>query len=228
MMSKLPSAPIRTVLVESRTLIRQGFSALLERFPQIQIIGTTGDLRDACDQICREQPEIVLYSLDPSDKTGLDAIPQLTSASPQARLVLLASSTDSEIYERAVILGAMGVVHQNQSIEVLVKAIEKVNSGEVWLDRATVATLLGKMSNRQTKVVDQEAARIATLNAREREIIALAGQGLRNKEIGEQLLLSEVTVRHHFTSIFSKLNVADRLELIIFAYRHRLAIPPHN
>ena len=227
-MSEVSDSPIRTILVDSRTLVRQAFCALLERFPQITIVGTAGNLREACDLICHEQPAIVLFTLDTSDKLGLDAIPQLVSASSQARVVLLTGSTDVDVYQRAVILGAVGVVHQDQSAEVLVKAIEKVNSGEVWLDRATVATLLGKMTNRPTQVVDHEAMRIATLSAREREIIALAGQGLRNKEIGEQLLLSEVTVRHHFTSIFSKLNVSDRLDLIIFAYRHRLAKPPHS
>jgi len=108
-----------------------------------------------------------------------------------------------------------------------IEAIDKVKSGEAWLDRSVVASMIGKMTQRRAdQVTDPELARIATLSSRERDIIVLAGQGLRNKEIGERLSISEVTVRHYFTVIFSKLDVSDRLDLILFAYRHRLAQPP--
>ena len=220
--------PIRVVLVDSRTLVRAGFSALLERFSSISIVGAVGSLPEALELISMDRPDIILFAPDSANGLGLEVIPDLVTCSPYSRLVLVSCSAKPELYEQAVGFGAMGVVHEAQSIETLVKAIEKVNSGEVWLDRATVATLLGKMINRngQREETDPDAKKIARLGAREREIIELAGKGLRNKEIGERLCISEVTVRHHFTSIFSKLEVSDRLELLIFAYRHRLAHLP--
>ncbi|MBI5031848.1 MAG: response regulator transcription factor [Chloroflexi bacterium] len=220
--------PIRVVLVDSRTLVRAGFSALLERFPSISIVGALGSVEEALKLLPTKHPDIILFNPNSANGLGLEAIPKLVAGSPRSRLVLIASSANPELYEQAVGFGAMGVVHESQSTEILVKAIEKVNCGEVWLDRATVATLLGKMTHRHNhgEELDPEARKIARLGAREREIIALAGKGLRNKEIGERLSISEVTVRHHFTTIFSKLEVEDRLELLIFAYRHRLAELP--
>jgi DNA-binding NarL/FixJ family response regulator len=78
----------------------------------------------------------------------------------------------------------------------------------------------------QPSASDPEAAKLATLTEREREVITLVGKGLRNKQIAEQLFISEATVRHHLTAIFAKLKVADRLELVIYAYRHGLAKLP--
>lgn len=226
-MPELRSSPIRTVLVDARTLIREGFRAILERCPHMCIVGSASCLEEAVKLIHHERPDIILFSSDSSPQLGLDVIPQLIAASPQARLVLIAGSTNTDLYEQAVVFGASGVVHQTQTVDLLVKAIEKVHHGEVWLDRTMVATLLGKMSNRsQTKESNPDAEKITRLGERERQVIALAGKGLRNKEIGDLLSISEVTVRHYFTTIFSKLEVSDRLELIIFAYRHRLAHPP--
>jgi DNA-binding NarL/FixJ family response regulator len=76
------------------------------------------------------------------------------------------------------------------------------------------------------KKADPEAGKIASLTNREREVIALVGEGIKSKEIAGRLFISETTVRHHLTSIFDKLGVADRVELLIYAYRHRLATPP--
>src|SRR5207247_2084469 len=103
----------------------------------------------------------------------------------------------------------------------LVKAIEKVYDGEVWLDRSMIASVLntrarGDMSPEQSLYATQ----IATLTEREREVIQLIGEGLRNKEIAERLVISEATVRNHLTSIFAKIGVNDRFELVVFAYRY--------
>lgn len=214
---------VRILMVDPLTLVRTGTRMILERVPHFQIVGEVGHVQDAQGIITREHPDIVLFVSD----AELDGIAQLTSVEPSVRLVFVTSSTQAQFYQRAIELGAMGIVHKAQAADALIKAIEKVNSGEAWLDRTTVASMLEKMSKRRvSKQVDPELARIETLSPRECEIIALAGQGLRNNEIGEKLSISEVTVRHYFTTIFTKLNVGNRLELIIFAYRHQLAQPP--
>jgi DNA-binding NarL/FixJ family response regulator len=121
----------------------------------------------------------------------------------------------------------MGLVLKEKAATVLLQAIEKVHAGEVWLEGAMIASVLREMTQtRETRQTNPEAARIALLTEREREIVALVGQGLRNKQVAERLFISEVTVRHHLTAIFAKLRVADRLELVIYAYRHGLACLP--
>jgi DNA-binding NarL/FixJ family response regulator len=119
----------------------------------------------------------------------------------------------------------MGVVLKEKAAETLLRAIERVHAGEVWLERAMMASVLSQMT-RASQQPDPEAAKIATLTTREREVIALIGEGLRNRQIAERLFISETTVRHHLTSIFAKLEVADRLELVIYAFRHALVRPP--
>jgi DNA-binding NarL/FixJ family response regulator len=124
-------------------------------------------------------------------------------------------------------MGAMGVVPKTSNRQTLYKAIEKVHAGEVWIDRAMIANVLTQLSrSRLDDETDPEAARIASLSDREREVITLIGKGLKNKEIAARLTISEITVRHHLSSIYSKLNVADRLELTIYAYRNGLADLP--
>lgn len=116
---------------------------------------------------------------------------------------------------------------KDQSFEVLAKAIERIYAGEMWLDRSMTAALIEELSRRrEANKTNPEAAKIETLTEREREVIAAVGEGLKNKEIGERLFISDITVRHHLTSIYSKLEVSDRLELIIYAYRHNLVPIP--
>jgi two-component system nitrate/nitrite response regulator NarL len=104
-----------------------------------------------------------------------------------------------------------------------------VYAGEVWINRAMMARVIGGLwnpVNAQTIQADPEAVKIALLTEREREVVGLIGEGLRNKQIAERLFISEITVRHHLTSIFDKLGVSDRFELAIYSYRHGLAKLP--
>jgi DNA-binding NarL/FixJ family response regulator len=115
------------------------------------------------------------------------------------------------------------VITKDTPANMLIKAIERVNMGELWLNRRLTAALVaelrrpgeGSNGNGEKKMIDQ-------LSNRERDIIELIGEGLKNKQIAARLYISETTVRHHITSILGKLKVSDRLELLIFAYRNNL------
>jgi DNA-binding NarL/FixJ family response regulator len=126
-----------------------------------------------------------------------------------------------------VLFGAVGIVRKEKAAEVLISAVERVHKGEAWLDPSLMADVLSDMTrSAKGKKPDPEAQKIAALTNREREVIALVGEGIKSKEIAGRLFISETTVRHHLTSIFDKLGVADRIELLIYAYRHGLASPP--
>ena len=116
----------------------------------------------------------------------------------------------------------MGLVLKEQAPEVLLKAIEKVHAGEIWLDRAMLASVLNEMVAGQVGPANAEATRITTLTERERQVIGLVGEGLKNKQIGVRLSITETTVGHHLTSIFAKLGVESRLEMVLFAHRHNI------
>jgi DNA-binding NarL/FixJ family response regulator len=199
---------------------------LLESYPQFRVVGNTGNIDEALKLVAHQQPDIILLELNLNQFNNLELIPRLLDAAKNARVILVTSETDNDIHCQAAQLGAMGIVLKDQSPDVLVKAIDKVSAGEAWLDRTTVATVLTKMSRTQPENADPDAEKLASLTSREREIITLVGQGLKNQQIAERVGLSEITVRHYLTSIFSKLEVSDRLELIIYAYQHNLAQLP--
>ncbi len=181
---------------------------------------------EALELASQEQPDIVLLHESLNDTIGLDLISQLATVISKPRIILVTAMTDSHYHVQAMQNGAMGVVITQQSPEVLYRAIEKVHAGEVWLDRSLIASFLVNSQKNKTAAIDPQARKIALLSAREREVISLVGEGLKNQQIADQLFLSEVTIRHHLTSIFKKLAVTDRLELVIYAYQNGLAQLP--
>lgn len=219
--------PIRVLLIDNHVVVRQGLRMLIESQEGLKVVGEANK-SDAVDVAAREQPDVVVLDVDNGDGGSGDLIPQLLNVAQQARIVVLTASDDAELHRRAVQLGAIGLVFKETSAQVLIRAIEKVGTGEAWLDRTMMADVLTELvhPNFKDKEEDPEAAKIASLSDREREVIGLVGEGLKNKEIAKRLFISEATVRHHLTSIFAKLAVSDRFSLVIYAYRHGLATPP--
>ncbi|MFN7945810.1 MAG: response regulator transcription factor [Blastocatellia bacterium] len=220
------SPPIRILLVEDHLLVRTGLRLLLESDPGLLVVGEAGNRTEAFDAL-NLRPDVILLDLDLGPESSLDFMSDLISRINGSRILVLTGMTDPEVHYRAVKLGAMGLVTKMEMAEVLIKAVRKVHEGEVWLNRTTVARMLSEMTLAgRASQPDPDELRIASLTEREREIITLVGEGCKNKQIAERLFISEPTVRHYLTSIFSKLDVADRLGLIIYAYQHGLATLP--
>jgi two-component system, NarL family, nitrate/nitrite response regulator NarL len=228
-MSSSATGHIRVLLIDDHELVRTGLRMLLERQPGLTIVGEAANGTDALALAAREQSDIILLDLDLDGVNSLDLLPELHAAATGARVILVTGTRAPEQYYRAVQLGVAGVVSKAQAADVLLQAIEKVYAGEVWLEPAMVARLLAEMSRQRavgTEQVNPEAAKIARLSVREREVITLIGEGLYNKQIAGRLSISETTVSHHLTSIFAKLGLANRFDLVIYAYRHGLAELP--
>jgi DNA-binding NarL/FixJ family response regulator len=207
--------------------MRAGLRMLIENHDGMIVVGEAGTRAEGLAIATREQPDIVLLDLDMGAESGLDFMPHLLAAAPNARVVILTGLRDTEAHRRAVHLGAIGLVFKEKAAEVLIKAIEKVHGGEVWLDRALTASVLSEMSHADGRErADPDIHKISFLTEREREVVGLVCEGLKNKQIGDRLFISEATVRNHLTSILSKLGLSDRFELALYAYRHHLAKPP--
>ena len=222
--------PIRVLLVDTSVLVREALSVLLQVRAGLTVVGEAGSRSEALVIAAREKPDVILLDLDLAlPDSGLGFLPELLSAAgSQARVLILTTGvSNSEAHCQAARLGAMGIVSKGQPADELLKAINKVHSGEVWFNRSLTANLITSIArnDEQTKRIHAEAAELETLTYREREVAKLAGEGLKSKEIGERLFISEITVRHHLTSIFSKLDVSNRLGLILFLYRHKLVKP---
>ena len=218
--------PIKVLLVEHQAIVRAGLRLLVESWPRLKVVGEAGIPVEAVAIASREKPDIILLSLD-SGGVGLDCLPDLRSAAGEGRIIVLADIRDSEAHHRAMHLGAMGLVLKEQMPEELHRAILKVQSGEVWLDDKLMTSIITKMSRGgQADQKTSKQAKITSLSKREQQVIKLVCEGLKNQEIADRLFISLTTVRHHLTSIFSKLEISSRFELIIFAYRFKLVIPP--
>jgi DNA-binding NarL/FixJ family response regulator len=223
-MSAATPEPIRILIVDDHAILRAGLRMLIDQNPAMKVIGVAGNGREALALAASEQPDLIILDILLGDEDGLTLLPELRDAATNARVLVLTGLRSSESQRRAILAGAMGVVLKEHAAEVLIKAIKKVHQGEVWLDRSLMGSVLDQMT--QAQEIDPEKGKIASLTDREREVIALIAEGLKNKQIGQRLFISETTVTHHLSSIFSKLGVSDRLELIIYAFRYRLAQLP--
>jgi DNA-binding NarL/FixJ family response regulator len=225
-MANQTTEPIRILLVDDHVVVRAGLRLIIQSRPDMTIVGEAGNREEAMSLAAEENPNIILLDLDLGGVSGSGLISELLAAAPQARVIILTGLRDPEAHREAVLLGAMGIVPKEKAASVLIGAIERVNAGEAWLDPALMAGVLSEVTRGKAKKSDPEAEKIASLTNREREVISLIGEGIKNKEIAERLFISETTVRHHLTSIFDKLDVADRVELLIYAFRNGLANPP--
>jgi DNA-binding NarL/FixJ family response regulator len=223
----LSDTTIRVVIAQSidRPIARAGLHRLIADSPAFSVVGEAFGEEAVLALVAEQQPDIILLDVFECDEEALELLSSVASAHESARVVMLCASATITAQSIAVSYGALGIVRQDQSPETLYKAICSVHKGEIWLERSLAASVLqGK--TRASHSRDTSQSKIATLTEREHEVIALVCQGLKNQTIAERLYVSEATVRHRLTSIFEKLTVSDRLELVIFAFRHNLAAVP--
>jgi DNA-binding NarL/FixJ family response regulator len=217
--SSASRARIRVAIVGGLTLSRDGTRALVEREPELDVVAAGDDplavLRET------KAPDIVLFdSDDPAERVGA-TLRELRRLHENARILVVTARTDRGATARLVLEGAHGIVFKSRSSEHLIEAIRKVNAGELWVDRVVATKLIADMT-RLPRRNDPESAKITSLTPRERDIVALVASGLANKAIAARLSISDNTVRHHLTSIFAKLEIADRLSLVVYSYKHKL------
>ena len=218
----MTARPINIMIVDDHVVIRSGLRMLIEHDQRMRVVAQAGNRVEALERAAAEKPDVIILDLLLGDDDGLAFLPSC-QASPDSRVLVLTnakpgrapprhtSRRDGDRAERSRRRSASESHHEGYE-------------GEVWIERS----MMGSMIQEFTKptMADPEAAKIESLTDREREVISLIGEGLKNKQVGERLFISETTVTHHLSSVFSKLDVSDRLELIIYAFRHGLAKIP--
>lgn len=226
-MAAPPTHAVSVALVDQHGVVRSGIRVLIEQHLGWSVVAEAATAAAAIKLVTHYRPHLVILDLDLGDGDGVELLSQLLTASPQTRVLVLTANHDAFAHQRAIRCGASGIVFKEQDGDVLISALEKVQRGDIWLDRATIAAMF-EGAEREVGSADQhpEIHKINALTARERQVIQFVCEGLKNKQIAQRLSISETTVRHHLTSIFNKVGVTDRLELAIYAYRYGLASLP--
>jgi DNA-binding NarL/FixJ family response regulator len=217
--------PIRILLISDLLLDRAGVRHVLNTAGLV-VVGEAATCEEAVAATIRERPDIILLDLDLCSD-AFRCVDEIVAAAPGSRIIALSDQRRAADHHTLVELGATGLVLKNDRPEILIKAIRKVHRGEVWLDRTITAQVLFRIARRR-HAESVEAAKIATLSRREREIVTLVGEGLKNAAVGERLFVSEATVRNHLTSILAKLGLSDRFELAVYAFRQGLVQYPRS
>jgi NarL family two-component system response regulator LiaR len=212
------TSPIRVLLVDDHAILRRGIRALLSTEPDIEVVGEAGDGAEALARAEALQPDVILMDLVMPNMDGIVATQQVTTRQPGMRVLVLTSFVADDKVFPAIKAGALGYILKDTGPDELVRAIRQVHRGEPTLEPEIARKVLFELahSSKQPPTPDP-------LTGRELEVLRLIAQGKSNREIAEDLVLAEVTVRTHVSNILSKLHLANRTQAALYALKEGIA-----
>jgi DNA-binding NarL/FixJ family response regulator len=223
----MPDArPIRVLLVDDHAMVRRGMRDFLELHDDIEIVGEAVDGGDAIAKATALQPDIVVMDLMMPGIDGIEATARIRADLPTVEIVALTSFVEEARVLAAIEAGASGFLLKDAEADELAAAIRAAAAGEVHLDPAIAGIVARRMRAGQAGGVAEDGADIiATLTARERDVLTCVAQGLPNRAIADQLGITERTARTHVSNILAKLGLASRTQAALFAVQHGLDQP---
>ncbi|HEY7397119.1 MAG TPA: response regulator transcription factor [Gaiellaceae bacterium] len=210
---------IRILLVDDQALVRAGFRMILDAEAEMEVVGEAGDGREAIDQVRALKPDIVLMDIRMPELDGLEATRRILDAGDDAPKILMLTTFDLDeyVYE-ALRAGASGFLLKDTPPEQLVSAIEVISEGEALLSPTITRRVISEFVKGTGPKPQAQFPRLEDLTAREREVLVLIARGLSNAEIAKTLFVSETTVKTHVARILMKLNLRDRVQVVVLAY----------
>ncbi|EST13624.1 response regulator [Sporolactobacillus laevolacticus] len=205
---------IKVMIVDDHDMVRKGLKAYLSTESDIDIVGEAASGNQAVRTFEVLQPEVILMDLIMEDGNGIEATKQILAKDPTKKLIILTSFYDDEQVFPAIEAGAMSYLLKTASSEEIIQAIHKAHLGKTVID--------GKVAQKLVAGLHKSPQPFDQLTAREKEVLKLIAEGKNNSEIAETLFIGIKTVKTHVSSIFSKLEVADRTQAAIYAYQNHL------
>jgi NarL family two-component system response regulator LiaR len=212
--------PIRIVMADDHVLVRQGIRAFLETHADLEIVGEAEDAAGAASLCATQQPHVALVDLV-MPGGGIEATRMIREASPQTQIVLLTSFEDVRQIVAAVQAGALSCLLKDVDADALADALRKAAQGEAVLHPRVASRLMDALRNNS-----DDSAILESLSQREREVLTLMAEGLSNQLIAERLGIGEKTVKTHVSNVLGKLNVSDRTQAAVYAWKSGLKQRP--
>ncbi len=209
---------IRVLIADDHLIVRKGIQFLLSTEDDIEVIGEVGDGIEAVAQAQALKPDVILMDLVMPEMDGIEATRRITASQPGTRVLVLTSfAADDKVFP-AIKAGALGFLLKDAGPEDLVEAIRRVYHGEPSLEASIARRVLAEMISGPKKPLSADP-----LTDRELQVLKLIARGCNNKEIAEQLVIADITVRTHVSSILGKLQLASRTQAALYALREGIA-----
>jgi DNA-binding NarL/FixJ family response regulator len=203
---------IRLLIVDDQELMRDGLIAVLERQPGIIVVGAAGNGSEALEQIEQTAPDVVLMDVRMPVMDGVQATREIRTRMPHVHVLMLTTFDDEEYIVHALKAGAAGYILKNIPARELAESIRMAHKGILQLAPTAAAKVVAQLRA-------PLSAPVIGLTQREREVMLLVAQGASNREIAEQLVISEGTVKSHISSILSQLGLRDRTQIAVYAHQ---------
>jgi two-component system, NarL family, nitrate/nitrite response regulator NarL len=204
---------IRLVIVDDHPIVLEGIAQLVRQSPDLELADACRDGAAALEAVAQHRPDVLLLDVQMPPPNGLAVLRELRRAGSDTRVILLTASLEDDDVLEAVRLGIRGLVTKDALADDLIACIRKVGAGRTCLDATLVGRAIATLLTREAAM--REVSRVLT--PREIEVVQMVGAGLRNRDIGERLFVSEGTIKVHLHHIYDKLGVASRDELIAYA-----------
>ncbi len=207
--------PIRVLLVEDQTLMRQGMQTILDLEPGFRVVGTAGDGEEGIRQAVALRPDIILMDVQMPRMNGLEAIAAICGAWPEAKIIILTTFARDDYVFEGMRCGARGFLLKDTPADNLIQIIRRVYAGEVFIQPEIASRMLREL-------ICPASASLEPLTEREHDVLVLLAQGYGNREIADRLVISEGTVKNHVSNILGKLQAENRTQAAVIARRHGL------
>jgi DNA-binding NarL/FixJ family response regulator len=213
--------PIRILIADDHTMVRQGLSQICSSETDMQVVGQAANGQEACQLASQMEPDVVVMDINMPILDGVQATRYITEAQPKVGVIILTMYRQDQHVFEAIKAGARAYLLKDADSDELLRAIRAVADGEALLDSAIALKMMEEFRRLQGDPVGADG--ITQLTERELAILRLVAQGLDNVDIGERLGLSEKTIRNRLTTIFEKLHVNNRIQAALYALRQGLA-----
>ena len=208
---------INVVITDDHKMVREGIKQLLELKDSISVVGMASDGLECISVLKDKKPDLLLLDINMPVNNGLQTLEKIKKMNLDVKVILLTVHNEVDYLLKAIEVGADGYDLKDSGSAELINAIEIVMGGESYIQPDMIPMLNSKMISRNS-----DKGKVKALTKRELEVLVLVSEGMFNKEIADKLSISERTVKNHISSIFKKIDVADRTQAAVFAIRNNL------